>query len=96
MQASGFSLLDTYEQVVHRAGRALGVDYKKKGACIVVNQGRVANVSTTDDNAWTLGGYLYESGGHMRKNKLRLGIYVPEDACSDVSFHLKVILILLL
>ena len=76
-------MTDMYEQVMNRAARALDIDCKKPDAYIVINQGRVANIATADDDIWTLGGYLYESGGHMKRAKLRLGIYVPEE--SDVS-----------
>ena len=82
VQVSGFTMSDTYQKVVDRAGRALypkEVSKKFKKADIVINQGRVPNVPTIDEDTWTLGGYLYETGGIARKNRVKLGIYLPED-----------------
>ena len=86
IQVSGFSMEDTYEEVLRRGVKVLYPEKKHfKSASIVVTQGRVPNVPSKDGKEWTLGGYLYDIGNYARKGRLKFGIYVPEEQ-SDVSY----------
>ena len=49
----------------------------------MVPQAKVPNVDVHDGTPWTLGGYLAESGGNKRRNKLVFGLHVDQDNVDD-------------
>ena len=89
VRIAGFSLNDSYQEFVTRAGKILyqnTTDFGKTS--IIVSQARLPNMPLEGKEKWTLGGYLRESGTILHKNRLVFGIYQPKqeaDSASDVS-----------
>ena len=81
IRVPGFSYMDTYEQFIQRAGKALAPfssQNELKEAAIIVSNSKVLNMPSDGEARWSLGGYLSETGGFSRKNKMIFGIYIPE------------------
>ena len=89
VRVPGFSLMDTYPDFIQRAGRAVSPSSTKnelQEASIIVSNSRVLDMPTDGEARWSLGGYLSETGGVSRKNKMVFGLYVPE--IDEVRGHL--------
>ena len=56
---------------------------RRKNLSLVISQAKVPNVDLHDGTPWTLGGYLAESGGNRRRNKLVFGLHVDQDDADD-------------
>ena len=87
IRVSGFSTMDTYEEFVCNAGRGLfpkKSERQLKKAAIILSNARVLNMPVHGEPVWTLGGYLYDSGGSSRKNKMVFGIYLSDSESEEV------------
>lgn len=81
IRVPGFSMMDSYKDFIQRAGKALAPFSTQKEleeAAIIISNAKVLDMPSDGEVKWTLGGYLSETGGLSRKNKLIFGVYIPE------------------
>ena len=89
VRVPGFSLMDTYPDFIQRAVSPSSTKNELQEASIIVSNSRVLDMPTDGEARWSLGGYLSETRGVSRKNKMNkmvFGLYVPE--IDEVRGHL--------
>ncbi len=74
-QIVGFTDLDSYEDVLLRAARSLGLKCDSEELKLVCSGGLV--LDSLDDQPWTLGKYIQQNGGTQNRSKRVWGIYIP-------------------
>ena len=89
IRVSGFSLIDTYEDLVAKASKAIYSSLDpltaKKRVKLIMGQGRVLDMPQRGEVEWVLGGYLREVGGVKRRSKLIFGFYLSDEDSDEDS-----------
>ena len=76
VQIPGFKDEDTYDEVVERGARGLGIT-NLENLQFVVSGGVVKDTPCENGEEWTLGGYVEGIGGQNVRGKKTFGLFVP-------------------
>jgi hypothetical protein len=76
--------MDSYNEFVAGACRALTPNGSTRDAAIIVSNSRVLDIPSEGEVRWSLGSYFSETGGITGKNKMIFGLYVPHDVSEEV------------
>ncbi len=86
VQVAGFSDSDSYQSVVAKGARGLGIkDIDPKNLALIVSNGLVLDSPIHGQNPWTLGDYVEEFGGVKIRSKKSFGILIEseeEEVCT--------------
>ena len=77
MQIPGFKDEDTYDEVVERGARGLGIK-NLENLQFVVSGVVVKNTPYENGEGWTLGGYVEGMGGQNVRGKKTFGLFIPD------------------
>ena len=77
VQIPGFRDEDSYDEVVERGARGLGLK-NLENLQFVVSGGVVKNTPSESGEEWTLGGYIEGIGGQNVRGKKTFGLFVPD------------------
>lgn len=86
-QVVGFSSGDTYQEVLTRAAKGLGLQCDTSGLSLICSGGMVCN-GPIGEKPWSLGEFVEQNGGCKNRSKRVWGLYIPvgmEDARPTTS-----------
>ena len=72
IQVVGFSDIDTYDEVLEKGAKGLGVKCDKSLLALICSNGSIPN-APIDDLPWTLGEYIKYNGGTQNRSKKSVG-----------------------
>ena len=78
IQVVGFTDADTYQEVLDKGAKGLGIKCEKSLLALVCSNGIVPN-APIHDMPWTLGEYVKYNGGTQNRSKKVWGLLVPDD-----------------
>lgn len=79
----GFMDNDTYDKVLSKAAKGLGID-KQEDLLLIVSNGLVIDAPLSNGKPWTLGNYIAEMGGAQVRGKRTFGVCVTDDDSDEV------------
>lgn len=83
-QVAGFTDDDTYNDVIVKAARSLGIECDMSELSLICSSGLVPDLPLCGQ-PWKLGEYVMHVGGSANRSKKLWGIFVPIDADDKIS-----------